>query len=146
MDIRQDSSHIPTIEEFSTAIHNRLFEKFLRDMAAGYACEPTMEFSKCSWEYGWNMKFKKSGKTLCTLYAREQYFTLMIVMGRKEQPLLENLLPQLCEELQRTIHETAEGNGQRWLMIDLEDDDSLYRDVWKLFGLRAGDDEVHAFS
>lgn len=145
MDIRQDSSHIPAIEEFSRAIRNRLFEKFLRDMTAGYACEPVKEFSKCSWEYGWNMKFKKGSKTLCTLYPREQYFTLMIVMGRKEQPLLEKLLPQLCEAMQRTIQETSEGNGQRWLMIDLEDDDSLYQDVWKLLRLRAGDGKFAAF-
>lgn len=145
MDIRQDSSHIPAIEEFSRAIRNRLFEKFLCDMTSGYACEPVMEFSKCSWEYGWNMKFKKGSKTLCTLYPREQYFTLMIVMGRKEQPLLEKLLPQLCEAMQRTIQETSEGNGQRWLMIDLEDDDSLYQDVWKLLRLRAGDGKFAAF-
>ena len=29
MDIQQDSTHIPHIEDFSARIHNQLFEKFL---------------------------------------------------------------------------------------------------------------------
>ena len=36
------------------------------------------------------------------------------------------------------IQETAEGNGQCWLMIDVEDEGSVYQDIWKLLALRAG--------
>ena len=50
---------------------------------------------------GWNIKFKKSGKGLRTLYPRE-------------------------------------GNGQRWLMIDLEDKDTLYNDIFRLIEIRRG--------
>ena len=35
------------------------------------------------------------------------------------------------------IQEPAEGNGQRWLMIDVEDAGSVYQDIWKLLALRA---------
>ena len=48
------------------------------------------------------------------------------------------LLPHLDVALQEIIHETAEGNGQRWLMIDVEDEGALYQDIWKLIALRAG--------
>ncbi len=68
----------------------------------------------------------------------EQYFTLLIVIGKKEAPFLEALLPHLDVALQEIIHETAEGNGQRWLMIDVEDEGALYQDIWKLIALRAG--------
>lgn len=81
---------------------------------------------------------QKKGRNLCTLYAREQYFTLLIVIGKKEAPFLEAMLPQLDAVLQEIIHETAEGNQQRWLMIDVEDEGSLYQDIWKLLALRAG--------
>ena len=84
------------------------------------------------------MKFKKRGRNLCTLYAREQYFTLLIVIGKKEAPYLEALLPHLGDSMQEIIQETAEGNGQRWLMIDVEDEGSVYQDIWKLLALRAG--------
>ena len=40
--------------------------------------------SACSWEQGWNVKFKKAGKTLCTLYPRELFFTVMVVVGKRE--------------------------------------------------------------
>ena len=39
---------------------------------------------------------------------------------------------------QEIIQETAEGNGQCWLMIDVEDEGSVYQDIWKLLALRAG--------
>ena len=55
-----------------------------------------MEFSSCSMESGWNVKFKKAGKTLCTI------------------------------ELQDIYHQINEGNGQKWHMSDLEDEDSSY--------------------
>lgn len=32
MDIQQDSTHIPQIEDFYAVIHNKLFEKFLQAM------------------------------------------------------------------------------------------------------------------
>ena len=138
MDIQQDSTHIPQIEDFYAVIHNKLFEKFLQAMKDIFSCEPQMEFSRCTWEYGWNMKFKKRGRNLCTLYAREQYFTLLIVIGKKEAPYLEALLPHLGDAMQEIIQETAEGNGQRWLMVDVEDEGSVYQDIWKLLALRAG--------
>lgn len=38
--------------------------------------------------------------------------------------------------MQNIYRQTQEGNGQRWLMIDLEDKDELYRDVQRLIGIR----------
>lgn len=35
-------------------------------------------------------------------------------------------------------HQTQEGNGQRWLMIDLEDEDELYKDLLRLIQIRRG--------
>ena len=64
MDIQQDSTHIPQIEDFYAVIHNKLFEKFLQAMKDIFSCEPQMEFSRCTWEYGWNMKFKKEAEIL----------------------------------------------------------------------------------
>ena len=34
--------------------------------------------------------------------------------------------------------QTAEGNGQKWLMIDLEDRDNRYLDVMQLIDIRRG--------
>ena len=73
---------------------------------------------------------------MCTVYPRECYFTVMIVIGTKEKAPVEAILPECTMELSDLYHQTKEGNGQRWLMIDLEDKDNLYQDVLRLIQIR----------
>ena len=88
-------------------------------------------------ESGWNVKFKKSGKALCTIYPRESYFTVMLLIGKLEKELFESILPDFTPQLNEVYERTKEGNGQRWLMVDLEDADDLYRDVFRVMEIRA---------
>ena len=60
----------------------------------------------------------------------------MIVVGAKEKPLAEAILPECTKELQNIYHQTKEGNGQRWLMIDLEEQGSLYHELLQLIQIR----------
>lgn len=60
----------------------------------------------------------------------------MIVVGTKEKALVEAMLPECMVELADIYRQTKEGNGQRWLMIDLEDKNDLYNDVWRLIQIR----------
>ena len=48
----------------------------------------------------------------------------------------EALLPGCTAELQELYEQTQEGNGQKWLMIDLEDQGDLFRDVLRLIEIR----------
>lgn len=128
--------YCPTLEEISEYIKNPLFNTFCLHMATKYNIDSKIEFSKCSWEPGWNIKFKKSGKSLCTIYPRHNYFTVLIVVGNKEKEQVEVLLPNFSPELQNIYRQTKEGNGQKWLMIDVEDRDSLYEDILRLVDIR----------
>ena len=49
---------------------------------------------------------------------------------------METILPMCTQELQDIYHETKEGNGQRWLMINMEDKDKIYHDVFRLIEIR----------
>ena len=60
----------------------------------------------------------------------------MIVIGRREKERFEQELSSYCMEIQRIYEETKEGNGQKWLMIDLEDEDEKYENVKKMLGIR----------
>lgn len=133
----KDPSHSPTLDEIGTYIQNPVFQKFCSEIKDAYKCTEKIEYSCCSMEPGWNVKFKKSGKSLCTLYPRESYFTAMIVVGRKEKESVEEILPECTSRLQELYEETKEGNWQRWLMIDLEDHDSMYHDVLRLIKIRS---------
>lgn len=132
----QNKNECPTIHEIADYIGNPLFPAFCTQIKTCYACPELIEFSSCSMEKGWNVKFKKAGKALCTIYPREGYFTVMVVAGRKEKDRVEAMLPDCSQALQELYHQTKEGNGQRWLMIDLEDEDELYRDVFALIRIR----------
>lgn len=133
---KEDMSHIPTEYEIKKYINNNLYDDFCKYIKNTYNIAPKFEFSKCNWEYGWNIKFKKGSKTLCTIYPRENYFTVLIVIGKKEKENIDNRLYSFSNKIQTIYKETKEGNNQKWLMIDLEDKDKWYEDVKKIIELR----------
>lgn len=133
----KDRNYCPTLDEIGAYVQNPVFLKFCSEIIETYKCTPKIEYSCCSMEPGWNIKFKKSGKSLCTIYPRESYFTAMIVVGKKEKNAVLAILPECAERLQEIYDQTHEGNGQKWLMIDLEDLDSIYRDVLRLIKIRS---------
>lgn len=87
-------------------------------------------------EYGWNVKFKKGSRPICTVYPREGWFTAMVVIGRRESPDFEAALLDFCPEVQRLWRDTAGVNGQKWLMIDIEDRDGRLDDAKRIIALR----------
>lgn len=134
----QDKNTCPVLEEIGDYVRNPLFMEFCGQVKSRFSVKEKIEYSGCSWESGWNVKFKKAGKTLCTIYSREGYFTVLVVVGAKESAPVTELL-QSCSPKQREVYQqTKEGNGQRWLMIDLEDAGSLYEDVLRLVEIRRG--------
>lgn len=79
---------------------------------------------------------KKAGKTLCTIYPRKNYFTVMVVIGKKEKEQTQLILHELSYNIQKIYHNTREGNNQKWLMIDLNENDEVYKDILRLIDIR----------
>ena len=126
----------PTLEEISEQLSCDAFNALCLDMQERYQSLVKIEFSNCSWAYGWNIKFKKTGKNLCTVYPKENYITVLIVISQKEKFQVEAILEHLHPTIQEIYQTTKEGNHQRWLMIDVEDNDKLYRDILQLIDIR----------
>lgn len=131
-----DRSYCPTLAEIAAYVRNPLFETFCNTISETYQCKEKIAYSSCSMKPGWNIKYKKAGKSLCTIYPGESCFTVLVVVGRKEKEAVEAVLPECTDELQAVYRQTPEGNGQRWLMTDLEDPDGLYEDVLRLIAIR----------
>ena len=121
----------PNMEEMSALINNPLFAELCQHLENEYKALCKIEYSKDVWLRGWNIKFKKAGKSLCTVYPKQNHFTVLVVVGNKEKESVENLLPQMSGEIREIYAKTKEGNGQRWLMIDLETSKAVYNDVLK---------------
>lgn len=132
----RDKTARPALEDIAAYVQNPVFQEFCAELTERYGCRETIEYSACSMEPGWNVKFKKSGRSLCTIYPRESFFTVMVVIGRREKEAVEAILPDCAPRLREIYARTREVNGQRWLMIDLEDRDQVYRDVLRLMDLR----------
>ena len=112
--------------------------QFCSEIKNTYKCKEKIEYSSCSWEKGWNVKFKKAGKSLCTIYPREGYLTVLVVVGKREKARVEEILPDCTAEIQNIYEQTKEGNGQRWLMVDLEERGGLYDDLLRFIQIRRG--------
>jgi AraC family transcriptional regulator len=86
---------------------------------------------------GWNVKYKKGGKSLCTLYPKQGYFISLVVVGAKESAEAEMLIPMCDEYTQELYSQTTFATGGKWLMIEVRNENIL-RDVITLIALRAG--------
>ena len=61
---------------------------------------------------------------------------MRVGVGEKEKKSVEAILPECILELQEIYSRTKEGNGQKWLMIYLEDRGDLYVSVFRLIEIR----------
>ncbi len=136
MSIISDKDHKPEMEEISDFIGNPLFDRLLSYMQKEFKALISIDYSGDNVLLGWNVSFRKSGRSLCRLYPKAGYFSVLIVIGRREKERVEAMLPQMSEAMREIYLNTQEGMGQRWLLMDLKKDDMLYDDLLKLIAIR----------
>lgn len=131
-----DINYQPELQEISEFIENSLFDELCKTLIDEYQAKVRIEFSKDVWARGWNIKFRKSGRSLCVLYPKKKYFTMLIVIGRREKEMFDHLYDQLSDEMRNIYLSTKEGMDQRWLMIDIASENEVYRDALRLIEIR----------
>lgn len=133
------SENQPTDKDISGFIGSDLWHELNVYLQDTYSIQPKMAYSSCSMENGlwkgWNVKYQKSGKALCTLYPRAGHFVAMVVIGAKEMPEAELLIPTCSEYTQKLFHSTKAGVGGKWLAMDVTNNEIL-SDVESLIALR----------
>lgn len=126
----------PTPEAIAAYIDNPLWDTLSAHLKDTYRSTPAMAYSVCSGAPGWNVKYKKSGRALCTLYPAAGFFTCLVCIGGREAVEAELLLPACTEYLQTLYKNAGSLNGARWLMIDVTAPEIL-ADTKALIALRA---------
>lgn len=127
----------PTMEQISAFIGSPLWDSLCREVESAYGVRPKIEHSRCGMTPGWNVKYKKGGKAICTLYPNGGFFSCMVVIGDALQPEAEALLAGCTRYARELYQNTKSGMGGRWLFIDVTDADVL-RDTLRLIALRMG--------
>lgn len=104
-----------------------------------YQIQPKLFYSGCRMDagnwLGWNVKYKKSGKSICTLYPKEGYFVALIPVGSKEIDEAELLMPHLTAYTQKIFGQTTLGHYGKSLALEITSE-SILQDVKVLTALR----------
>lgn len=125
----------PRAAEISAYINNPLWDEINIFLHNAYEIEPIYSYSSCSEQPGWNVKYKKAGRSLCTLYPMSGFFIALVVIGTKEQMEAELIMPELSEHIQELYKQSALLSGASWLMIHVTNE-KILEDVKKLIGVR----------
>lgn len=130
-----DQNTKPSFEDIDRYINNELWEKLKSTLSSATKTPPKLTYSRCSAQPGWNVKYQKSGKSLCTLYPMEGYFIALVVIGNKETVETELLLPTLSIYTQELYQRTSFLCGGRWLMMNVTEP-AILEDTLKLITIR----------
>lgn len=127
----------PTYEDITKFIGTgaTIWSELMSYIEEAYQVEPKMTYSKCSAQPGWNVKYQKGGKSLCTLYPMDGYFISLIVIGGKEEEEVGLDLETFTPYIQELYRKTPFSCGGRWLMIEVKDK-AVLEDVKSLIAIR----------
>jgi hypothetical protein len=70
-------------------------------------------------KYGWTVRFRKSGTTLCSLFPEKDGFTVLLVLGTKESDKALEMKGELSLKIHKLIKDTKQLHDGRWLWIRL---------------------------
>ena len=134
----------PTLEEMAALMYAGinigntmapLWPQLRAYLAAAYGAGPRLEYSRCGLEPGWNVKFRRGSKSLCTVYLRPGFVTAMVSVAPKDEEAAQMVLLTCTAETQAVYHRSAASKMGRWLMLDITSPEML-EDVKALLAVR----------
>lgn len=100
-----------------------------------YSAKPQMAYSVCAGKPGWNVKYKKGGKALCTLYPESNSFMALVVLSALDMELFDAVKKDYTPYVSKLFDDCKTFNNTKWLMVRISDD-SILDDVKKLLRLK----------
>ena len=114
-----DGTHAPTedeIVEFVGKSAKGAWIRLRRFLEVNYDIAPEMLFDRKS---GWNVRYRKSGRTLITLTPEKDAVRALMVLGRKESEEALSAKTGLSHKMHKLIENTKQLHDGRWLWIGL---------------------------
>ena len=127
---------IPCVEDMTALIGQPLFEVFTTLCAAideKYDMERLWNKGGKAWDYEY--KYRRGGKTLCALYARERCIGFLIVFGKEERLKFEANRANFKEQVQRVYDDAKTYHDGKWVMFEPVDT-SLFEDFMQLLCIK----------
>lgn len=86
-----------------------------------------------NWAYEY--KYRRGGKTLCALYAKEHCVGFMIIFGKDERAKLEDIRETLSDTVRKRYDEAQTYRDGKWVMFEPEDTGE-FDDYMKLLAVK----------
>ena len=131
-----DRTHRPTEEDMRKVIGRPGIDawiELLQFITNGYGLEAETRFY--GQKYGWTVRYRKSGKTLCSLFPEKGGFTVLIVLGKKEAEKSLLQLKEFRPKTQVILKETPQLHDGRWLWLKIGNRQDI-EDVKKLLQIK----------
>ena len=126
----------PDIEEIRALVGDSLYElwfKLCDEIDRKYEMECAWNSGGKSWTYEY--KYRRGGKTLCALYARENCIGFMVILGKAEREKLEAHREEFGMEIQEVYDESDTYHDGNWMMF-MPKDASAFPDLMKLLEIK----------
>ena len=68
-------------------------------------------------KYGWTIRYRKGGKTLCSLFPEKGAFSALVVLGKKEAEQALSRLEGFSPSVRRVLEDTEQLHDGRWLWL-----------------------------
>lgn len=100
-----------------------------------YKAVPVLMYSKCSAMPGWNVKYKKSSKSFCTMYPDKEYFTILLILRQVEVNIIREQKNIYSKYFLDIMENSGAMNGCKWLMLGV-DDKIVIEDIERAINLK----------
>jgi hypothetical protein len=130
-----DGTHTPVEKEITDFIGEPAKEawaKLRRFLKENYDIAPEMMFDK---KHGWDVRYRKSGKTLITLTPEKEAVRILIVLGREESAKALSMQKELSPKMYKLIENTKQLHDGRWLWLRLFKPEDV-NDIEKLLPIK----------
>ena len=132
----KETFQIPTPETLEALTGKELYDLWtsLRQLIEQkYNMEQMWNHGGKKWTYEY--KYRRGGKTLCALYAKEQTIGFMVILGKDERTKFESMREMFSNAAQKIYDETTTFHDGKCLMFELKDT-SLFNDIERLLSIK----------
>ena len=127
---------VPNAEEMTTLLGQSLYDvwnKLCALIDEKYEMERLWNKGGKAWTYEY--KYRRGGKTLCALYAREKCIGFMIIFGKDERARFEAERNDYSQQVQQIYDESKTYRDGKWVMFE-PNDTSMFQDFIKLLSIK----------
>lgn len=127
---------IPNAEEMTALVGKSLYDiwsELCVLLDETYDMDRLWDKGGKAWKYEY--KYRRGGKTLCALYARENCIGFLVILGKDERRKFETDRGNYSKEVQQKYDEAQTYHDGKWIMFEPVDT-SLFDDFLRLLRIK----------